>query len=237
MIYTITKSTVFYILLALWTILLGIILFPYLFLPTNYIYKTARLWTRGVFFLLRNICSLNYEVIGEKYLINNHSKIIASKHQSAFETFLFFYIIPKAVFIHKYELFFIPIFGWYLKKINMLSIDRTAGHKAMRKILNQSQQKALQGYNLVIFPEGTRKLPGSKPNYKSGVAGIYKELNSSVLPVSLNSGLFWPKHSFIIKPGKITVEFLPPIEKGLPKKIFLKKLEDIIESKSTALIN
>ena len=119
----------------------------------------------------------------------------------------------------------------------MISIDRSGKFKTLKKMIDESKFKVSKGYTLIIFPEGTRKKPGSVPDYKSGVAGIYKELNSDVIPVALNSGLFWPKNSFVIKPGKIIIEFLPIIEKGLDKKIFIKKLEETIESKTKLLIS
>tara|TARA_Y100000590_G_scaffold132606_1_gene151498 strand:+ start:3039 stop:3737 length:699 start_codon:yes stop_codon:yes gene_type:complete len=232
MIYTITKSIVFHFLWGIWTIFIGILLIPYIFLPARYIYKPTHIWIKGVFLLLKTICDLDYKIIGQNYFKENNIKIIASKHQSTFETLLFFLIIPKCIFIHKYELFYIPIFGFYLKKMNMISIDRSANIKAMKKVLDESKQKVNNGHTLIIFPEGTRKLPGSKPDYKSGVAGIYEKINSDVLPVTLNSGLFWNKYSYIIKPGKIIVKFLPPIKKGLSKKNFLEKLENQIEEKN-----
>ena len=229
------KSILFYIFLFLWTLFLGIFLLPFLFLSKDMLYKPAYFWIKGIFFLLKNICGLTYEIRGKENINNNNFRIIASKHQSTFETLLLFSFFPKSLFIHKYELFFIPIFGLYLKKIGMISINRKGKSKALLGMLKKSKEKVLQGYSLIIFPEGTRKIPGAKPDYKPGVAGIYKEIDSDVLPVALNSGLFWPKNSFKIKPGKIIIEFLPIIKKGYDKKYFIKNLEDIIEHKSSLL--
>lgn len=231
------KSITFYFLLYVWTIFLGLICIPYLLLPKEKLYKPAYLWIKGIFFLLDKICNLTHTIEGIENVSNINSKIVASKHQSTFETLLLFTIFPKAIFIHKRELFFIPIFGFYLKKISMISIDRSGKFKTLKKMIDESKFKVSKGYTLIIFPEGTRKKPGSVPDYKSGVAGIYKELNSDVIPVALNSGLFWPKNSFVIKPGKIIIEFLPIIEKGLDKKIFIKKLEETIENKTKSLIS
>ena len=230
------KSILFYFFLYVWTIFLGIIFIPFLFLPHDKLYKPAYIWIKGVFFLLRVICNLTHTIKGEENISNSNARIIASKHQSAFETFLLFSIFPKAIFIHKYELFFIPIFGLYLKKINMVAINRSEKSQALKKMLNKSKKKISEGHSLIIFPEGTRKVPGAKADYKSGVAGIYKELNSDVIPVALNSGLYWSKNSFKIKPGKIIIEFLPIIKKGFAKKDFIEKLEKTIEDKTSSLI-
>jgi len=231
------KSILFYFFLYIWTIFLGIIFVPFLFLQKEKLYKPAYLWIKGIFFLLRIMCNITYKVQGNNNIPNSNGLIIASKHQSAFETLLLFSMFQKAIFIHKYELFFIPIFGLYLKKISMVAINRLGKSSALKKMINDSKKKISEDHSLIIFPEGTRKIPGEKPDYKPGVAGIYKELNCDVLPVALNSGLYWPKNSFAIKPGEIIIEFLPIIKKGLDKKDFIEKLEKIIENKTASLIS
>jgi len=230
------KSLIFYILLSIWTIFLGILFIPFLILPKNKLNIAVRIWIWGVLYLLKKICGLSYELRGIQYTNNRNAKIIASKHQSAFETLVLYYTIPKAIFIHKYELFFIPIFGLYLKKLDMVSINRSGRIKTLNKLLKKSKIKISKGYSLIIFPEGTRKKPGTHADYKSGVAGIYKELNTGVIPVAVNSGMFWPKNSLIIKSGKIIIEFLDPINEGFSKKDFLKILEERIENKTSELI-
>ena len=230
------KSIIFYILLFIWTILLGITFVPLLLLPKERLYQPIYFWIRGIFLILRIVCGVAFTIKGKDYIKTNNAKIIASKHQSAFETLLLFYLIPKAMFIHKYELFFIPIFGLFLKKLNMVSINRLGGPKELKKMLESSKTKIENGHTLIIFPEGTRKKPGDVADYKPGVAGIYNNLDTNVIPVALNSGLFWPKNSFNIKPGKIIIEFLPPINKGLSKETFLKTLEKVIEDKVSNLI-
>jgi len=229
------KSTIFYIFLILWTFVLGLFFLPLLFFPYKYLYSPIKLWIRGTFFLLKSICNLSFEIRGEKNISRKNIKFIASKHQSAFETLFLYNYFSKVIFIHKYELFFIPIFGMYLKKLNMVSINRKGGSKALIRMINETKEKISKGCTLIIFPEGTRKLPGSNPDYKSGVAGIYKEINFDVLPIALNSGFYWPKNSFKIKSGKIIIEFLPIIKKGLDKNEFIELLENNIEKKSAEL--
>ena len=111
------KSILFYFFLYIWTIFLGIIFIPFLFLQKERLYKPAYMWIKGIFFLLKIICNITYRVNGNKNIPDEEAFIIASKHQSAFETLLLFSMFQKAIFIHKYELFFIPIFGLYLKKL------------------------------------------------------------------------------------------------------------------------
>ena len=229
------RSIIFYLLLFIWTFFLGIFSLPYLLLPSSYIRNLANLWISGILQLLRLTCNITYEIKGKENIPNN-AVIVASKHQSAFETLLLFKLIKNSIFIHKRELFFIPIFGLYLKKSNMISINRSEGINAMRKMLNEVKQRISNGYSIIIFPEGTRKKTDEPPDYKTGIAGIYKESNSEVLPVAINSGLYWPKHTFIKKPGKIIIKFLKLIPSQLEKSEFLKKIESVIEEETNKII-
>ena len=229
------RSIIFYILLILWTIFMGTMCSPYLLLSHSLLRKPVNVWILGIFKLLEIICNITYEVKGKEN-IPNDAVLVASKHQSAFETFALFNNINNSIFIHKKQLFYIPIFGQYLKKVNMISIDRSKGTSAIRTMLNQAKSKISQGYSIIIFPEGTRKKPGENPDYKTGIAGIYKELETEVLPVAVNSGHFWPKHTFIKKPGKIIIKFLKPIPSQLDKSEFLKTIESVIEEETNKII-
>jgi 1-acyl-sn-glycerol-3-phosphate acyltransferase len=222
------RSIIFYLLLGFWTIFMGVICLPYLFVPTNYLKKPIKIWIGGIFFLLKHICKVTHEIRGSQF-ITSKAMLIASKHQSAFETLALYYYLPKAIFIHKKQLFFIPIFGQYLQKTKMISIDRKGGASTMRIMLNKTKEKIAEGYSIIIFPEGTRKQPGEKPDYKSGFAGIYKETQTNILPVAVNSGNYWPKHTFIKKPGHIIIEFLKIIPSGLERSTILNQVQNIIE--------
>ena len=232
----IIRSAFFYLLSFLWTLFLGIVCIPYIFLPNAYVRQLANLWISGILELLRLICSITYEVRG-KQNIPKHAVIVASKHQSAFETLLLFKLIKNSVFIHKRELFYIPIFGQYLKKSNMIAINRDEGSKALRQMLNEVKQKISNDQSIIIFPEGTRKKPGELPDYKPGIAGIYKETKANILPVALNSGYCWPKHTFIKKPGRIIIKFLNLIPSKLDRLEMLKKIELVIEKETNNLSN
>ena len=118
----------------------------------------------------------------------------------------------------------------------MISIDRSDGISAMRKMLKQAKSKISEGYSIIVFPEGTRKKPGDTPDYKTGFVGIYNETESEILPVAVNSGLYWPKHTFIKNPGKIIIKFLKPIPAKLKKDEVLKKIESVIEEETNKII-
>ena len=214
---------------------MGLLCLPFLILPSSYLRHPIRFWIVGIFFFLKYICQISHEIQGQEH-IPSHAVLVASKHQSAFETFALFYYLPQAIFIHKKQLFFIPIFGQYLKKINMISIDRKGGASTMRLMLKQTKEKVLHGFSIIIFPEGTRKKPGEKPDYKSGFIGIYNEIKTQILPVAVNSGKCWPKHTFIKKSGNIIIKFLPPIKSHLTRNKVLSEVETIIEEATKKII-
>ncbi len=229
-------TIIFYGALASWTIIMGFLSLPFLLLPSKYLRISAKIWIKGLFILLKYICGVTHEIKGFKNL-SNEPIIIVAKHQSAFETFALYYYLKKSFFIHKKQLFYIPIFGQYLMKHNMVAIDRTGKASAMRKMITDVKKKLDSGSTIIIFPEGTRKKPGDKTDYKSGFIGIYNTAKRRLQPVALNSGLYWQKGISIIKKGHITIEFLPQIEIGLDKKDVLKKVENSIESATEKLLN
>ena len=229
-------TIIFYGALASWTILMGFLSLPFLLLPSTNIALPAKIWIKGIFISLQYICGVTHEMRGLANL-SDEPVIIVSKHQSAFETFALYYYLKKSFFIHKKQLFYIPIFGQYLMKHNMVSIDRAGQASTMRKMITDVKKKLDSGSTIIIFPEGTRKKPGAKADYKTGFIGIYNTSKRKLQPVALNSGLFWQKGFKIIKRGHIIIEFLPQIDIGLDKKEVLNKVESSVESATNKLLN
>ena len=229
-------TIIFYGALASWTILMGVLSLPFLFLQSKFISLPAKIWIKGIFICLKYICGVTHEMRGLTNL-SDEPVIIVSKHQSAFETFALYYYLRKSFFIHKKQLFYIPIFGQYLMKHNMVSIDRSGQASTMRKMITDVKKKLDNGSSIIIFPEGTRKKPGAKADYKTGFIGIYNTSKRKLQPVALNSGLFWQKGLKVIKRGHIIIEFLPQIDIGLDKKEVLNKVENSIESATNKLLN
>lgn len=194
----------------------------------------ARLWAQGSLFLLRIIVGLTWRVEGVEN-IPNYPCIIASKHQSLWETIVFYLVLKRPVFVLKKELTRIPFYGWTLFKLRSIAIDRSAGASSLKKLFASSKKAIESNRQIIIFPEGTRSTPGVRQSYKSGIAMLYSQLDVPIVPVALDSGIFWPKRSFIKKPGCITLKFLKPIPPAFEKKEFTKRLEDVIESESLAL--
>jgi 1-acyl-sn-glycerol-3-phosphate acyltransferase len=136
----------------------------------------------------------------------------------------------------KRELMWLPVFGWYVAKAEMIPIRRGAGGTALGEITERAKVKIARGRQLILFPEGTRRAVGAEPVYKFGVVRLYHELGVRCFPVALNSGVFWPRRTFRIYPGTIRMEFLEPIEPGLPEDEFKTRMQDAIETATARLV-
>lgn len=208
---------------------------PALLANRHSVFKMARFWSRTSLWLLKRICGLHVEFRGVER-IPDGGFLLASKHQSALETFALFLHLKDFSFILKRELMQIPIFGWYLKRAEMIGIDRSSGRAALQQAVERSREMLSEGRCILIFPEGTRTTPGADPNYKAGVAYIYSATGAACLPAALNTGVFWPRRSFLKYPGRVIIEFLPLIEPGLKRPEFIRTLEASIEGASNKLL-
>lgn len=229
------RSIVFNALFYLNTIVLLILALPTFFMPYHAIVWVATTWGRLNLFLLRVICGVRYEVRGRDR-IPAGPLLIASKHQSAWETFALLHLFNRPLFIVKRELMWIPIFGWLMKKGRMVPVDRSAGGQALNMMTDRARIELADNRQLIIFPEGTRRAAGAEPRYKHGVAHLYASMNVPCIPIALNSGLFWPRRSILRIPGTVVVEILDPIQPGLEKDVFFKRLQDNIETATARLI-
>lgn len=215
-----------------------IIFSPALLLPAKIANFISSSWCWLNILFLKAICNLNYQLIGMDNIpknISTHPVIFASKHQSTWETLALIIILNGPVFILKKELLNIPFFGGFLKKAGMIPIDRGSGVSSLKKAIEEAKDRLQKGRSIIIFPEGRRSRLGENLKYQRGIVVLYEHLNVPVIPIALNSGLFWPRKSFIKKPGTITVEFFPPIPPNLDRNRFMKILEDTIETNSTRL--
>lgn len=228
------RSALFFASMILWTLFLSPLSPLFALLPRDRMYRVAVFWAAGILVLLRWIVGLDHRVVGRENLPDG-PVIFASKHQSAWETIAFLVIGPPFSAILKKELQWIPLYGWFLAKIGMVPIDRKAGRRALKKMVSRAELEISRGRCIWVAPEGTRVPPGETLPYHSGIAGVYKDLELPVVPIALNSGVFWPRKSFVKRPGTITIEFLEPIAPGLPRKEFMSLLEDRIETASRRL--
>jgi len=207
-------------------ILVCIIFLPSLFMPKNIAIFGGKILGHWSKFCLKLFLSTKIEIIGKENILNSEKFFIACTHQSAFETFYLQAIFKGPKFILKKELIKIPIFGWYLKKIGSIPVERNKISKEKINFVDSIKISSQDNRPIVIFPQGTRTNPNDRPDFKKGVARIYQELNISCLPVTINSGEVWPKNGNLSKNKKITITILKPIKPGLEGKLFLNSLQN-----------
>ena len=230
------RNLLFSIFFFIGIIVISIVFLPALLLPTKITLLGGKLMGYWAGFCLRVFLSVNIIIKGKENIITDQKFFIAASHQSMFETFYLQTIFNSPVFILKKELLRIPIFGWYLKKIGSISINRNKVSKDnlgffedIVRTVNSSNRP------LIIFPQGTRVLSDERPSFKKGVARIYQELNIACQPVAINSGHVWPKKGIKNSHKTITISILTPINSGIEKESFLKSLESKVYSELNLL--
>ena len=228
------RSVAFNIAFFAWAFISAILFIPF-FIPSA---RTAQMvgkpWALVSLWLAKVLCGIDYEIRGKENL-QNTAVIYASKHQSAWDTMIFLTLLPNTAYVLKKQLLKLPFWGWYLWRMKMIAIDRSAGASSIKQLIRDGKIALAENRPIVIFPEGTRTKPNSKPEYHAGITAMYSSLGVCVVPVALNSGVYWGKNAFFKKSGTIIIEFLPPIPANLPKKQFIDKLQNDIETASNKL--
>jgi 1-acyl-sn-glycerol-3-phosphate acyltransferase len=232
---TALRSLVFQALFWGWTAFLAFLFLPLVVLPRGVIVGCGSWWSRSVLWLLRCVVGLNHRIEGRGN-VPAGPVLWAIKHQSAWDTLIVPVLIDDPVVVLKRELLWIPLYGWLARRHGMIGIDRNSGARALRAMVAAAERAIAAGRSIVVFPEGTRTPPGERRPYHSGIAALYTRLGVPVVPVALNSGLFWGRRAFTRKPGTITLRILPPIPPGLDRRTFMARLEHAIETESKALV-
>jgi 1-acyl-sn-glycerol-3-phosphate acyltransferase len=231
----ILRSVIFNVLFYVTLVFYLVAALPTLLLPRHYVLAVARAWAKTNLWLLRVVCDIKADFRGLER-IPRGGAIIASKHQSIWETFALLPYVDDPTFILKRELMWIPLFGWCLWKAQMIPVNRGARGPALAAMTERAKAEVRRGRQIIIFPEGTRRPAGAEPQYKFGVAHLYAETGVPCVPVALNSGLFWPRRSFRRFPGTIVVQVCEPIAPGLDKSVFIARLQEVIETASRKLL-
>ena len=213
-----------------------IVCLPVFFLPRWVLWRAVASWVAVNRWFLRMICDIDFEIRGIER-IPPGPLIVAAKHQSAWETYSILGLFIDPVYVLKRELMWLPVFGWYCLKARMIPVRRGARSAALAEMTERAKQEIARNRQIIIFPEGTRRPPGAEPNYKYGVAHLYGALGVPCLPIALNSGLYWPRRSWQMRPGKIRVEILEPIQPGLHPDAFLVVLQNQLEPATARLIS
>lgn len=229
------RSLVFNVGFYLWTVAIGLYGVPLLLAPRRIVMEFGRMWAAGTLALLAWIVGLRHEIRGAENLPKG-AAIIAMKHQSAWDTIILPIIFEHPAIVIKQELAWLPIYGWYAVRAGGIPVDRGAGAAALKRMLARARKAVAEGRPIAIFPEGTRTAVGARRPYHPGVAALYTQLGIPLVPVAVNSGVFWSRRSFLKRPGRIILEVLPPIAPGLPRRTVMAELEARIEAATARLV-
>jgi 1-acyl-sn-glycerol-3-phosphate acyltransferase len=228
------RTAVFFAGWICFTAVLGMIALPAI-LSRRATWMLARGWTGATLAWLKLSCNITTCIEGREH-IPASGGLIAAKHQSAWDTLALWHALKNPAFVMKRELYYIPIFGWYLWRAGQIAIDRTAGRKAMAIMVAGAQTALAAGRCVVIFPEGTRVAAGAEKEFRAGVARISAALAVPVVPVSLNGGRFWPKGDIRKFPGMAILKFLTPVAAcSNDATPWLKNLQQLVNRQSRAI--
>lgn len=215
-------------------LVIGIAVLPGIVLPSGFMQGVGTYWSRYSIWLLRVIVGTEWQVRGTENLPDCPA-VFAVKHQSAWDTLFFPAYLGNPAMIAKKELRLIPFYGWYSWRAGTVWVDRKRGPAALRGLVRGALAALDAGRSIVVFPQGTRTGPGQDAPYQPGIAALYGGIAAPVVPVALNSGLYWPRRGFIKRPGTIVVEFLQPVPPGLARAPFMETLAARIETATSRL--
>ena len=233
------RSTIFNLAFFSVTAVIAFLTLPTTWMKRSAAMKIVRLWVRTVYALERNIIGLDYEVRGWENVPQGKAFLLAAKHQSTYETFKLHILFDDPAIVLKKELLSVPLWGAFIRKIDPIAIDRSSKKQSIKLLMAEVQRVKDQKRPIIVFPQGTRvrvdATTQEKP-YRSGIGHMYESSGLMIVPMAVNTGLFWPKMSWIKKPGVVIFEFLPPIMPGLASDQVMPVLEEKLERASLALL-
>lgn len=200
------RSLVFWVIFAITTMVYGGLSWLLHLFPKQYRHPMIISWARLNVYALKWICGVDFKLEGYEN-IPKEASIVLANHQSTWETLALAFLVPQQTWVIKRELLNIPFFGWGVRIVNPIAVDRSAGMSAVEQVVRKGTQRLAEGWWIVVFPEGTRVNPGEKKRYKTGGSRLAAASGVPVVPVAHNAGLRWPRHQFIKTPGLITVRF------------------------------
>lgn len=199
-------------------------------------YRSPYWWGRFNLAVLRVVCGIDYRVEGAEHIPRDRALICYMKHTSAWETIAQVVLFPPQAWVHKRELMWIPVMGWALWVLDSIHIDRSAGHNAVRQVVDQGKEKLAAGHWVMIFPEGTRMPPGTTRRYGVSGALLARETDTAILPVAHNAGDYWRRNALLKHPGTVTVRIGKPIEpRGRSAADINREAQDWIEAQMKEL--
>jgi len=227
------RSILFIIQMYVAMLVLGIVFAPWAIVSRKGAFAACKTFCKWVFWTMEWMVGIKGEVRGQ---VPQGEVLIAAKHQSFLDIMLIFHALPAGKFIMKRELLYAPIIGIYAKRIGCVPVARGKRGAAIAKMVRDVDAGLAHPGQLIIYSQGTRVSPGAKVPYKVGTAVLYEQLGQPCVPVATNVGLFWPRKGLRRTPGTAVVEFLPTMPDGMSRAAFLAELEDVVETRSDALM-
>ncbi|MAI58587.1 MAG: 1-acyl-sn-glycerol-3-phosphate acyltransferase [Rhodobacteraceae bacterium] len=227
------RSLTFMVQMYLVMLIMGLFFFPWAIVHRQGAYTGVRIYCRWVRWTASWMIGLTSEIRGK---IPKGELLIAGKHQSFFDVIMMVSVVAKPKFIMKSSLIWAPILGQYALRIGCVPVVRGKRSEAIKFMMEQVQRGTAPAGQLIIYPQGTRVVPGDRMPYKIGTAVLYRITGQVCIPAATNVGIFWPRYGIYRSPGHAVVEFLPAIEQGLEKDDFMNVLEDTIETRSNELM-
>lgn len=212
---------------------IGLLFAPWALFSRHGARACCKTYSRWVFWTARWMVGIKVEVRGTP---PTGEALIASKHQSFLDIMMIFTAIPAGKFIMKKQILWTPVIGQYAKLLNCIAVDRGKRGAAIEKMVQDVKAGLVEAGQLIIYSQGTRVAPGAQKPYKVGTGVLYEQMGQTCYPVATNVGVLWPRTGIYRKPGVAVVEFLEPIEAGLPRDEFMKILEERVEARSNALM-
>lgn len=204
-------------------------------LPQRYFIRFCRGWAISSMWLFEKLIGAKIEIRGLEN-VPQCGAIVAAKHQSSWETISLLPLLEFPTYIFKKELQYVPFFGWHLIRAGQIPIERSGKPEVLARLTARAKKALGEGRQIIIFPEGTRRSVGAEPDYKIGVAQLYRSFGAPVVPVALNAGLAWPRRQFLKYPYPVILEFLEPIPAGMPPRAFFRLLQERIETATDRLV-
>ena len=233
---TALRSGLFNLLFFAFTALTVLFGLPLLAFRPDVMHRYLRGWARGSLWLLRVACGIRLRVVGAENLPLHGPALIAAQHQSAFDTIVWHALLPRPAYVMKAELLRIPGWGAMARHVHSIPVDREGGASALKRLVRSARSAAEAGYQVVIFPEGTRSAPGEVQPWQPGFAAMAAATALPVVPVATDSGRLWGKRAFIKRPGVLTVQVLPPIPPGLTRAELMVRAEAAVAAASAVLV-
>ena len=203
------------------------------FVAPHRVLGVAKFWARLMVWALCAICGIELRVFGRERLMCDEAMLIASRHQSAFDTIVWLTLVPHCCYVVKRELIRVPLFGRLVRMAGMIVVDRSGGGAAVRGLMREGERAVREKRQIVIFPEGTRGSPDTLLPLQPGIVAIATRTGLPVTPVVTDSGLCWGRRAFRKKPGIIHIRILEPIAAGMRREALIERLDSALRSDVT----